>query len=388
MIPFDAAKLERLMAEAGLDAVLATSRHNARYLTGGYYHHFTARTGRSGQAQYLSVVGVPRDLRAAFHVGGGDEGTLLQRFGPVWIDERLAAVRGQPMTVGAALAAADALRRRGLDAGTIGLEMPFLPADAFETLRQELPGATLVDASALLGRLRAIKRPEELELLRRVHRITGEAIAAAMTGATAGRSTQELAASVACGIGARGASFLYCLASVGPGMMRAPGPERWEAGHPLHLDAGGELEEYVSDICRMGSLGPVPAEARAMYVACIEASDRLREQLVPGLPCSEVVRRGTDGIRATRWGPHGGFTAHGMGMVSHESPALGASAPGVLEAGMVLSLETEVRRPDIGHVKFEDSVVIGADGCQSLGEAGREWCAVEAVASGTGRQAP
>ena len=34
--PFDTAKLDRLMDEAGLDILIATSRHNVQYLLGGY----------------------------------------------------------------------------------------------------------------------------------------------------------------------------------------------------------------------------------------------------------------------------------------------------------------------------------------------------------------
>lgn len=378
MIPFDAAKFQRLMAEQGIDAIVATTRHNTRYLTGGYYHHFHARTGRSGQGQYLSGVGVPRDLRSPFHIGGGDEGALIERFGGLWIGERLRAVPGVPMTVGVAAQAAAALAARGLAAGTVGVELPFLPADAFGALRQRLPSATFVDATPLLGELRALKRPDELDRLRAVHRLTGEAIRVAMTDPeAAGRTTHELAAAVERAVGARGAGFLYCLASVGPSFVRAPGPERWESGRPLHLDAGAELGEFVSDICRMGSVGPVPQEARAMYDACIEASDRLRARLAPGVTCGDVLRLGQEFVQATRWGELGRFTAHGMGMVSHEPPLVIGTPDRPLEVGMVLSLETEFRRPDIGHIKYEDTVAITAAGGEGLGDAGREWCAAQ-----------
>lgn len=365
------------MGERGVDALLATTRHNVRYLTGGYYHHFSARTGRMGNGQYMAAVGVPRLLEAAFFVGGGDEGALAERFGGLWVGERLVAARGMPMTVGTAVQAARALAARGQGGGTIGVEMPFLPADAFEALRRELPHATFVDGTPLLGELRARKRPEEIALLRESHRLTAESIGEAMTSG-AGRTTAELADAVARGIGARGGAFLYCLASVGPSYVRAPGPERWAPGHPLHLDAGAEVGDFVSDICRMGSVGPVPAEARAMYEACIAASDRVRERLGPGLTCGEVLRLGSEGVAATRWGPHGGFTAHGMGMVSHEPPQVTVTPERPLEAGMVLSLETEFRTPEVGHVKFEDSVAITDAGCEGLGDAGRAWCVVPA----------
>ena len=35
-IPFDAARLDRLMEEAGIDVLVATSKHNVQYLTGGH----------------------------------------------------------------------------------------------------------------------------------------------------------------------------------------------------------------------------------------------------------------------------------------------------------------------------------------------------------------
>ena len=37
---FDAALLDRLMDEAGLDVLLATSKHNVQYLLGGYRFFF------------------------------------------------------------------------------------------------------------------------------------------------------------------------------------------------------------------------------------------------------------------------------------------------------------------------------------------------------------
>ena len=34
--PFDTARLDRLMDEAGIDILLATSKHNVQYLLGGH----------------------------------------------------------------------------------------------------------------------------------------------------------------------------------------------------------------------------------------------------------------------------------------------------------------------------------------------------------------
>ena len=46
VLPFDAARLDRLLDEAGLDAVVISSKHNIQYLFGGYrfffFDHFDA----------------------------------------------------------------------------------------------------------------------------------------------------------------------------------------------------------------------------------------------------------------------------------------------------------------------------------------------------------
>jgi Xaa-Pro aminopeptidase len=60
-------------------------------------------------------------------------------------------------------------------------------------------------------------------------------------------------------------------------------------------------------------------------------------------------------------------------MVSHEQPDLSALGQRLLEAGMVLSIETDFIHPDVGHVKIEDAVAVTDAGCEGLGDLGREW---------------
>jgi Xaa-Pro aminopeptidase len=43
---------------------------------------------------------------------------------------------------------------------------------------------------------------------------------------------------------------------------------------------------------------------------------------------------------------------------------------------MVLSIETEFLHPEVGHVKIEDAVAVTADGCEGLGDLGRDWFVV------------
>ena len=209
--------------------------------------------------------------------------------------------------------------------------------------------------------------------MREVHGYTAAAIRETLRSGHPEQTTRQLAEAVQRRIEGRGASFLYALTNVGPGLVRVPSTARWGRGRPLQIDAGARLDEYTSDIARMGSIGPAPARAREMFAACLAAQERVRGIVGAGLPCRDVYRVGIEALKSAPWGEHGRFVAHGIGLVSHEPPAVTAESNRRLEAGMVLSIETEYRDPDVGHVKVEDTVAVTATGCEGLGDVESDW---------------
>jgi len=370
MVPFDAKKLADLMEEAGLSLVLASTRHNVRYLTGGYYFHFHERFTRIGRSQYLPLVGLPhRRLEEAFYAGHPDEAGQIEAEG-LWIINRPTATRG---TVGAAEAAAAATQKLGLADATIGVELPFLPADAFLVLQRLLPRAQFVDATPVLDGLRAVKSAAELTHLQTVYDRTAQAIQAAFASGTPGITTAAMAERVRREMADRNLVFLWAFTCAGPGTLRAPSRARWERGRVLHIDAGGEDRDYLADICRMGCLGEPSPLARDLHAACLQVQDHVRRRVRAGLPCNELLLEGERAVREHRFAPYGCFVAHGIGMVSHEQPEITPTNPRPLEAGMVLSIETEFIHPEVGHVKIEDAVAVTEGGCEGLGDLGREW---------------
>jgi Xaa-Pro aminopeptidase len=380
MEPFDGERLRRAMAARGVHVVVATSRHNVEYLTGGYYNPFFAWSPRFGTGQYLSAVAVPAArLESAFYVSRENERDFLHAFGPLWIADVHWAPRRPNIGVEVAAKTAEVLRARGLAGGTIAVEFPFLPVDAFEVLRRDLPEAALVDASPILAEVRAIKRPVELERLEVVHRITSEAIRATIAAGRSDHTMRDVARAVQRQVEQRGGRYLYALTNVGPGLVRAATSEPWGHGRPLHVDAGAERGGYRSDVARMGSIGPAPARALELFDACVQAQTRIRGRIGPDLSARELWKIGTDAVAAGPWGRFGKFQAHGLGMVSHELPEVTRDADGALEVGMVISVETDCLDPDTGHIKLEDTVVVTATGCAGLGDAHRDWC----VAAGT-----
>jgi len=369
-LPFDDAKLDRLMAEADLGLLLVNTRHNVRYLTGGYYYHFHANSSRMGRSQYLSFVGIPRGrANEAFCVARAEERGQMEAES-LWIHERVEAIRG---TVTAAEAAAKALRSRGIASGRIGVELPFLPADAYLALRSALPAVELGDATRLLNELRAVKSPEELAILRSVYADVAASIQAAFRGSRPGEATRDIARRVEREMASRDVSFLFAFVCAGPGFLRAPSGVTWEHGQPLHIDAGGTRRDYIADICRMGCIGEPEALARELHAACLAVQAAARGAIRAGVQCREVLRVGEQTARAFPFGRHARFVVHSIGMVSYEEPEFSRDSSRVLEPGMVLSVETDYLHPEVGHVKIEDAVIVQQDGCEGLGDFGREW---------------
>jgi Xaa-Pro aminopeptidase len=369
-VPFDAAKLDRLMAGAGLDLVLVHTRHNIRYLTGGYYYHFHAVSARMGRSQYLSFAGIPRArVQDSFYVARPDERGQREAES-LWIPVCVEAIRG---TVTAAEGAVKALRALNLASGRIGVEMPFLPADAWLALRSGLPAAEFIDATPLLNELRAVKSNEELAILRSVYADVADTIQAAFRGSRPGETTRDIARRVERGMAERDASFLFALVCAGPGFLRAPSSVTWEPGRILHIDAGGSRRDYIADICRMGCMGEPAALARELHAACLAAQAAARAAIRAGVPCRDVLRTGEEAARAFPFGRYARFVVHSIGMVSYEEPEFSRDSTRTLESNMVLSVETDYLHPEVGHVKIEDAVIVGDTGCEGLGDAGREW---------------
>ena len=373
---YDEEKLARLMEEAGVDLILAHTPHNIRYLTGGYYFHFRERVAAIGPSQYLPFVGIPRDNpENAFQVAWRVEASPRNEV-DTWIPDVIyTKARG---TIGAAETAAEAVRKRGLDQGTIAVERAFMPVDAMEALARELGGARFVDSLGVLEELRAVKREDELEIFRRAALADSEAIQAGFREGARGVTTRRIEQKVEEEMVRRGLHFHYAFTAAGPAMRREPSDKIWEKGEILHIDAGGSEAGYMSDICRMGVRGEPSALADELHKACLHAVDACRGAIRAGASCAAVHERGHQAFADTGFADSGIFEVHGIGMVQQELPRFGPEVERALEAGMVVSVECDIRHAEVGHVKIEDAVAVTGDGCEGLGDLGRDsWTCID-----------
>ena len=371
-LPFDAAKLDRLMDEEGIDVIVASSKANIQYLLGGYRFFFFDHFDAVGPSRYLPLLvyqkGHPE--RAAY-VGNPMEAYERDN-GRFWVKNLALQTRGSTDAMELAAAHVKSLGK----IGRIGVERSFLPADAEATLRKAVAGVEIVEAWSPLERLRSVKTPEELVLIREASERVVASMLAVMTGHGPGSTKNELVQALKEEEVKRGLAFEYCLITAGTSLNRAPSDQVWGEGDILSLDSGGNYHGYIGDLCRMAIQGEPDSELVDMLAEVDAIQQAFRKPVRHGATGTETYAAAEDVLRAS---PHANsieFVAHGMGLVTHEAPRLTYTRQDMdkpLEAGMILSVETTLHHPQRGFIKLEDTLAVTRDGWEAFGDIGRGW---------------
>jgi Xaa-Pro aminopeptidase len=371
-LPFDAAKLDRLLDQEGIDAVVICSKANIQYLLGGYRFFFFDHFDAVGPSRYLPLLIYQKGrLDHAAYFGNPMEGYERDN-GRFWITNLELQTRG---STDATKLAVDHLKSLG-KLKRVGIERSFLPADAEATLKAGLPGVEIVEAWSPLERLRAVKTPKELELIREASERVIDSMLAVMTGHGPGSTKNELVQALKEEEVKRGLTFEYCLITAGTSLNRAPSDQVWGEGDILSLDSGGNYGGYIGDMCRMAIQGEPDSELKDMLAEVDAIQMASRKPIRAGATGTELYESAGSVLRKS---PHANsieFVAHGMGLVTHEAPRLtytrqDMDAP--LEAGMILSIETTLHHPKRGFIKLEDTIAVTKNGWEAYGDRGRGW---------------
>ncbi|MDQ6434276.1 Xaa-Pro peptidase family protein [Mesorhizobium sp. LHD-90] len=378
-IPFDHEKLDRLMDAAGLDILVATSKHNVQYLLGGYKFIFFAAMDAIGHSRYLPVLVYEkgRPENAAYIANRMEGAEHANR--PFWTPTF------QPATwnsVDAGNLAAEHIRKLAKPGARIGIEPPFLPSDTHAILEQLGNSTKLVDATATFERLRAVKTPEELSKLRAASELITDSMLATIEWANEGVTKTEIIERLRREETKRGLHFEYCLLTLGSSHNRAASPQAWKKGEVLSIDSGGNFHGYIGDLCRMGVLGEPDAELEDLLSEVNAVQQAAFAKIRAGALGGDLIAAGEQRLKQSHVAPYTDFFAHGMGVITHEAPFLmtnhpvtyeGVDAGNPLEAGMVLSVETTMLHPSRGFIKLEDTLAVTETGCEMFGERGRGW---------------
>ena len=352
-----ARRLDRARAELkarGLQCLIATPGTNYEYLTG-------YNPGRSERliALILPLQGAPAVVCPAF------ETERITRHSAV-ADARGWEEQDDPYD-----RVRDTVRRLAPRAGTVALES----STGYQTalrLAAALPGWKFVDAAPVTERLRIVKAPEEVALIRRAIEITQGAMTATFGQLVAGMTERDVARLLSREMQQRGAD--------GGGLVQFGPSSALPHGGPaaaalaretvVLIDCGCRVGGYESDITRTVWFGDNPTdEFRKVFNVVHDAQSAAIELGRSGTPCQDMDRAARRVISAAGYGSF--FThrlGHGLGMDGHEPPYLVEGNALRLEPGMVFTDEPGIYQLGKFGVRIEDDCVMTEKGVEVLSQ--------------------
>src|SRR5262245_10121519 len=178
------------------------------------------------------------------------------------------------------------LRDQGLEAARVGIETDYLPARDMELLAELLPKVEWRPAHTLFNRLRLTKTPREVELMRRLARITDRSIREALESVHPGDTEMDLAGSVTTKLFAHGADdFKWLILGSGERSQFpnvGPTTRELKRGDLVRLEVFGMLAGYHTGICRTAVVGEPPPAAEQIWAGIVGCRDLIFESISHG----------------------------------------------------------------------------------------------------------
>lgn len=262
---------------------------------------------------------------------------------------------------------ADILTERQLARGRIGIEKRYLSTHYWEELQRLLPQATFVACDRLFDKVRMLKTPDEIRLLRDAAQATDRAIRKGFESARLGhteRGTAELMGDELRKGGAENVAFV--ILATGPNAAMAhpvPGETTMAPGQILRTDFGGYFRWYYSDLARTAICGKPTAAQREAYERLVQVQAEVIQAMRPGVRACDLYnlcKRRFGEVGLTFRMPHIG---HSIGIDIHEYPMLNPQTTEELQPNMMFAVEP-VHRGTEGLYHIEDLVLVTERGSQ------------------------
>lgn len=347
------------MARAGLDALVVTAHGRLRYLTG--------YDGRGGYFAPFPLIIVPG--RAPTFVIREYEIQDVQA--QSCIDDFYGYVHQQDF----APVCASVLKEFGLERARVGFELGcwnLAPRDVTR-IQAQLPAMDVVDATALVGTVLAVKSELEIQVMRETMSWTDLAVCTFQTSLREGVSELEVLEQILAEVEQAG------------GQIRVPSHtlvfgERTKLPHggaskyrinnnePAMIEIGGQKHGYCTNIVRSAVLGR-HAETEELHAVAVEVVEAVVDAFKPGVTAAEVdaacrgvlERIGRPHLSRQRTGYQTGIHATERGNISLEP-----GADDVLEKNMTFHVPF-ILHGESGHLfGVSEHVLLTENGAESL----------------------
>ncbi|MDD4979946.1 MAG: aminopeptidase P family protein [Candidatus Omnitrophica bacterium] len=229
-----------------------------------------------------------------------------------------------------------------------------------------------IPTHGLIEGLRQVKDKEEIKKIKTAIQITVKAFEFIRNFISAGKREIEIAAEIERFVryrGAQGCAFEIIVAAGANSSLPHHRTSQRKIKNNEHVlvDIGVEYAGYKSDLTRIFFLGKITPTVRKVYDIVRRAQDKAIEKIKPAVPISGIDTAARQYI--TRKG-YGGFfghaLGHGIGLEVHEKPSISSKEKGILNPGMVFTVEPAIYLPHRFGIRLEDIVLVTKKGCEVL----------------------
>lgn len=382
-------RIQKMMAEQDLTALICRLPENIVYLTDHWPHHgfSVAVMPREGSPQ-LFVPEVEEEYANQGWAKVSTFGWGLLKDGDLYVNYRgfLTSIRDQLSLNGKRVGVEKSFEVVG---PTYRSAEPVVPAAPWNNLLAEIfSDSSLVDVFDFIQSARAVKSDYTLKKLRIANEIAEMGINHALGQLEPGMTETQVGALIEYKIRADGPSYkgvrlVRAMAEVaaGPvgstkGTLLIPSTSYIiQEGDFVMVELASIADGYWSDLTYMAVAGIPTNRQRDAYNILLEAQQAAASQMRDGASFTDpdsAARQVLKKAGMEEYFVH--ITGHGVGFRYHEFvPFLSPGAEGTLEKGMVSSIEPGIYIPDFGGIRIEDNVAVGESGPIFLSTPRKPW---------------
>ncbi|AKG74028.1 M24 family metallopeptidase [Salinicoccus halodurans] len=258
---------------------------------------------------------------------------------------------------------------------SVGFEGEHVNFNTFDRLDSTFD---LVPLTGEIEKIRMYKTSDEVDLVKRACNIADETYEYILKYIRPGMSELEVRNEVENymrKLGAEGSSFDMIVASGWRGALPhgVASEKTIESGEMVTLDFGAYYQGYASDITRSFGVGSVSEEMEKIHDIVLKSQLASLDEIRPGMTGREADKIARDIIENSGYGANFGHSlGHGLGLEVHEMPGLSKSSDVKLESGMIVTVEPGIYVDDVGGVRIEDDCLVTESGLEKLSHSSKE----------------
>ena len=273
----------------------------------------------------------------------------------------------------------------------LGVEKTVLPGLVRNWLERASDSIELTDVSPLIAKMRTVKSPFEIEIMKQAGRVAAAMMSAAQESLAEGVPEYESALAVI-NAGTRAAAefltakgweqfvspMIHNLQIMQSGMdtsmvHRRASVKKLQAGDPVYFCFCNmaQFKQYKLGFDRMFNISHVSTQAADVQQAAIDAQQAALGAVRPGVTAEAVAEAANEVYRDRGYSPSY-RTGRSIGMAYLETPELKSGDRTILQAGMTFAVDGGISVDGQYGGRIGDSIVVTAEGFEYLTEYPRE----------------